>query len=97
MRAVNKNTVFTYRDFFIQYEEDEPLSTFTLNASRSYNHLHFIYARKVSQMLLRNLRKIYATVEIHLYGHLRNTVTSLLRPNSFVPEKQPHVFSKRQK
>ena len=44
----------------------EPLSTFTLNASRSYNLLYFIYARKASQMLLRNLRKIYATVEIHL-------------------------------
>ena len=41
-------------------------STFTFNASRSYNLLYFIYARKVSQMLLRNLRKIYATVEIHL-------------------------------
>ena len=42
----------------------EPLSTFTLNASRSYKLLYFIYTRKASQMLLRNLRKIYATVEI---------------------------------
>ena len=41
-------------------------STFTLNASRSYNLLCFIGARKACQMLLRNLRKIYATVEIHL-------------------------------
>ena len=38
-------------------------STFTLNTSRSYNLLYFIYSRKASQMLLRNLRKIYATVE----------------------------------
>ena len=43
-------------------------STLTLNASRSYN---FIYASKASQMLLRNLRKIYATVEIHLKGDSR--------------------------
>ena len=48
----------------------EPLSTFTLNASRSHNLLYFIYARKASQMLLRNLRKIYATVEIHLNPYI---------------------------
>ena len=29
------------------------------------------------------------------YGHLGDTVTSLLRPNSFVPEKQPHIFLKK--
>ena len=53
----------------------EPLLTFTLNASRSYNLLYFIDARKASQMLLRNLRKIYAIVEIHLkapYYKIRN-------------------------
>ena len=50
----------------INIEKVEPLSTITLNASRSYNLLYFIYARKASQMVLRNLRKIYATVEIHL-------------------------------
>ena len=29
------------------------------------------------------------------YGHLGNTVTSFLRPISFVPEKEPYIFSKK--
>ena len=37
------------------------------DASRSYNLLYFIYARKASQILVHNLIcKIYATVEIHV-------------------------------
>ena len=36
----------------------EPLSSFTLNASRSENLLYFIYARKGSQIDVRNLCKI---------------------------------------
>ena len=45
----------------------EPLSTLTFNASRSYNLLYFIYARKARQIHVRNLCKIYgAVVEIHL-------------------------------
>ena len=48
----------------------EPLSTSTLNASRLYNLLCFIYAPKASQIHERNRRKIYATVEIHAYVHL---------------------------
>ena len=41
-------------------------STFTFNASHSYNLLCFIYACKASQIHVRNLCKIYATAEIHL-------------------------------
>ena len=44
----------------------KPLSNSTLNASRSYNILYFIYALKASQLHVRNRRKCYATLEIHL-------------------------------
>ena len=45
------------------------LSSFTLITCRSYVILNFIHTRKASQIQMRKLCKIYATVEIHLYHH----------------------------
>ena len=39
-----------------------------MNGLRSTKKLRAVQKRKASQMLLRNLCKIYATVEIHLKG-----------------------------
>ena len=55
--------------------ENERVSTFTFNKSRSYN-LYFIYPRKASQIHVRNLCKIYATVETHIYLPGRQTVVA---------------------
>ena len=46
------------------------LSTFTFITRHSFIILNFIYARKASQIQVRELCKISATVEIHLYQHI---------------------------
>ena len=51
----------------------EPLSTFALNASRLNDpFLNLFYFSEASQIHVRNRRKIYATVEIHLWCLVSN-------------------------
>ena len=46
------------------------LSTFMLITCRSFIILNFFYARKATQIQVRKLCKIKATVENHLYQHI---------------------------
>ena len=67
----------------------ERLSTFALNASRSYDLLYFTHASKASQIHVRNRSKIYATVEIHPWCSVSNCLLlPVVANNNWQKEKK---------
>ena len=73
------------------------LSIFMLITCRSFIILNFSYTRTASQIQVRKLCKIYATVEIHLYEHIfehetQTYATSDLFTQAFIEKKKLKRF-----